>query len=199
MPERAETLSPRLVELARRRGRIPALVTALAIVGYLVAQSLLGSLLTFLRFGTDPGAFGPDPFALSALGDLGFHVLPVGIGVFLSLWAIAPVSHELRLPYVLTRGGLATAAGIIVEFVVRVLRDLVLAFQQGQGDLFGAAFPFPVFDGAWFVDAVIGSLMGALIGFVALVPLVLLAVVLLWLWLRANPRDYAVSGLIDDI
>ena len=77
MPERAETLSPRLVELARRRGRIPALVTALAVVGYLVAQSLLGSLLAFLRFGADPGAFGPEPFAWSALGDLGFHVLPL--------------------------------------------------------------------------------------------------------------------------
>jgi hypothetical protein len=175
-------MSRTLVSLARRRGRLPALVAALGIAVALIAQRVLNLLLIL------PLSSG---FSPSDVVDYLSQALPFALGVFLGLWLIAPLADELTLPFVFTRGGLATAAGAILVIVAQLVIAAIAALEDGYGGGF--------FDGAGFVqDATIAALTGASSFVNYLVP-VLFASVLLWLWLRAHPRDYAVSGLIDEV
>jgi hypothetical protein len=166
-------MSRTLVSLARRRGRLPALVAALGIAAVLLAQRALTLLLVLpLLSGFSP----------SDIVDYLLQALPFALGVFLGLWLIAPLADELTLPFVFTRGALATAAGAILVIIAQLVIALVAALDGG--DLRR--------------DALLSLVAGAS-AFVSHLILVLFASVLLWLWLRAHPRDYAVSGLIDEV
>lgn len=174
-------MSRTLVSLARRRGRLPALVAALGVAAILVLVRTLSELLSFLALGGDEG------FDSNQIVEYLPIALPFALGVFLGLWLIAPLADELTLPFVFTRGGLATAAGAILVVVAQLVIAVVEAVSPGQ------------FDPAELAqDAVLGVLTG-LSSFVNHLILALFASVLLWLWLRAHPRDYAVSGLIDEV
>jgi len=171
-------MSRTLVSLARRRGRLPALVAALGIALVLVIGRLLNELVAYL---------GGSGFHAAAVVDYLPEALPFALGVFLGLWLIAPLADELTLPFVFTRAALATAAGGILVIVARIVIAVTAAVDEGS------------FDGAAFVrDATLGALAGVSSVVNYLIP-VLFASVLLWLWLRAHPRDYAVSGLIDEV
>lgn len=171
-------MSRTLVSLARRRGRLPALVAALGIAVVLVLGRTLNELVVWIA--------GPD-FDPSRVIDYLPEALPFALGVFLGLWLIAPLADELTLPFVFTRGALATAAGAILVIVAGLVIAVVAAVDEGT------------FDGRGFVrDATLAALSG-LSSFVNYLIPVLFASVLLWLWLRAHPRDYAVSGLIDEV
>ena len=167
-------MSRTLVSLARRRGRLPALVAALGVAAALVVMRLLNSVL-----------------AAEPLGDAVVEFLPVALpfalGVFLGLWRIAPLAGELTMPFVFTRGGLATAAGAILVILAHLVITAVEALDGGGLDARELA------QGA-VADVLAGA--GSFVNF--LIP-VLFASVLLWLWLREHPRDYAVSGLIDEV
>ena len=166
-------MSRTLVSLARRRGRLPALVAALGVAAVLLAQRVLTLLLVLpLLSGFSP----------SDIVDYLSQALPFALGVFLGLWLIAPLADELTLPFVFTRGALATAAGAILVIIAQLVIALVAALDGG--DLRR--------------DALLSLVTGAS-AFVSHLILVLFASVLLWLWLRAHPRDYAVSGLIDEV
>lgn len=191
-------MSRTLVSLARRRGRLPALVAALGIALLLVALRTVNELLSWVAVSTVAPVQATAPVGVYELGtQSGFdwarvvdylpQALPFALGVFLGLWLIAPLADELTLPFVFTRGALATAAGailvILAEFVIAVVDAI------GGGGFGGAAFAR---------DAALAALTGVS-GFVNYLIPVLFASVLLWLWLRAHPRDYAVSGLIDEV
>lgn len=177
-------MSRTLVSLARRRGRLPALVAALGIAATLLLLRLVNEVITWSAGSVlHPETAGPD---LESLIDYLPEVLPFALGVFLGLWLIAPLADELTLPFVFTRGGLATAAGAILVIVSMLVVAAVDSVGRG-------------FDGGAFArDAALGALTGAASFVNYLIP-VLFASVLLWLWLRAHPRDYAVSGLIDEV
>lgn len=171
-------MSRTLVSLARRRGRLPALVAAVAIAAVLLLGRTLNELVAWMA--------GPD-FEAARVLDYLPEALPFALGVFLGLWLIAPLADELTLPFVFTRGGLATAAGAILVIIAQVIIALVSAL--GGDD----------FDSAQLArDVILGALTGVA-SFINYLILVLFASVLLWLWLRAHPRDYAVSGLIDEV
>lgn len=174
-------MSRTLVSLARRRGRLPALVAALGIAAVLLLLRALNELVSVAAPGGQAG------FDARIVVDFLPVALPFALGVFLGLWLIAPLADELTLPFVATRGALATAAGAILVIIAQLAIALV-----------GAVSPGP-FDGDELAkDALLSVLAGASSFINYLLP-VLFASVLLWLWLRAHPRDYAVSGLIDEV
>ena len=194
-------MSRTLVSLARRRGRLPALVAALCIAAVLMLVRLVNELVAWMAasavaasqpvsLGAGDGLYELQPtagFDASRLLDYLPQALPFALGVFLGLWLIAPLADELTLPFVFTRGALATAAGAVLVVVAQVVIALVVAVEEG------------VLNGQGFVrDVSLGALAG-LSSFVNYLLIVLFASVLLWLWLRAHPRDYAVSGLIDEL
>lgn len=193
-------MSRTLVSLARRRGRLPALVAALAIAVVLVALRTLNELLSWAAISAlTPQASGAattnglyelettSGFSVDRVVDYLPEALPFALGVFLGLWLIAPLADELTLPFVFTRGGLATAAGAVLVILAQLVLAVVAAVVGGS------------FDGGGFVrDATLAALTGGSSFVNYLIP-VLFASVLLWLWLRAHPRDYAVSGLIDEV
>ena len=194
-------MSATITRLATKRGRVPALVTAVGVLVVLLAQAVLGSLVGYMQYlGYSIGQQGnPGPYGFSpSVETILRYILPFALGVFLSLWVVAPVSHELTLPFVLTRAGLASLAGALLVIIVNALFALFGAISA-TGHLFGNSFPTPGFDGNYFGQNLLGSLASGLNSFISDTPLVLLAGVLLWLWLREHPREYAVSGLIDEI
>jgi hypothetical protein len=191
-------VSRTIVSLARRRGRLPALVAALGIAVVLVAVRTVNLLISWAAYAA---AYDAQPSSNGTLYEIetsiGFdfsqvvdylpQALPFALGVFLGLWLIAPLADELTLPFVFTRGALATAAGAVLVIIAGLVIAIVVAVEDGA------------FDGASFVrDATLAAFTGASTFVNYLIP-VLFASVLLWLWLRAHPRDYAVSGLIDEV
>lgn len=173
-------MSRTLVSLARRRGRLPALVAALGIALAL----LVGRTLTELVALAAPGGHG---FSWQVIVDYLPLALPFALGVFLGLWLIAPLADELTLPFVFTRGGLAAGAGAILVIVAHLVIAVVEAVSPGP------------FDGEQLARDSLLAVLTGVSSFIDCLVLVLFASVLLWLWLRAHPRDYAVSGLIDEV
>lgn len=190
-------MSRTLVSLARRRGRLPALVAALGVAAVLLVVATLHEIVSWAGRSALYSWADSSPSGTSGLYELEVQgpslqlenvldqlpvVLPFALGVFLGLWLIAPLADELTLPFVFTRGALATAAGAILVIIAQLVIALVAALDGG--DLRR--------------DALLSLITGAS-AFVSHLILVLFASVLLWLWLRAHPRDYAVSGLIDEV
>lgn len=206
MPE--QRMSAQLARLAKKQGRLPALVAALGLAVLLMAQRMLSSLIGWLEvtgliamqgYDDSPetglvelsmGAFDP------GLSDLLFSVLPFALGVFISLWLLAPVSHELDLRFVLTRAGLAAAAGSLGYLIAGLVLALLgwLGVDEGLFQRFGATGDTPL-----LLEGLFRALTGAMHTFIGLTPAVMFVVVLLWLWLRDHPREYEVSGLIDEV
>jgi hypothetical protein len=188
-----QRMSAKLTTLARKRGRLPALITAALIAAALLVQLVLQSLIdpvvaNVAQLGTvltDDGGLVPwSPERL--VEPLLLGVLPFAIGVFLSLWMIAPIAAELGTRFVITRGLLATAAGAVVMLIVTLFVDLLRQVAAG-------------FDARSFGIEAALDIQGALNVIIFRSPIVLLAAVLLWLWLREHPREYEVSGLIDEL
>ena len=203
-----QRMSTAITKLAKRRGRLPAFVAALGLAGLLVAQRLLSGLISWLEItgliamqghedSLETGLYGLSSWAFDpGLRDLLLFVLPFALGVFISLWLLAPVSHELELRFVLTRAGLAAAAGSLVFLVATLVLALLgwLGVDEGVFQSFGLTG-----DGPALVQGVFRALAGAVQTFISLTPAVMLVVVLLWIWLRDHPREYDVSGLIDEV
>lgn len=178
MPE--QRMSAQLTRLAKKRGRLPALVAALALAVLLALQQFFGAVVSVV-FGSFE--FQPTPDQLLVF------ILPVSLGVFLSLWVVAPISHELTVRFVLTRAGLASAAGALVLILFQTVYGLLQAFVPGS-----RIVDFELFGHNTLVAVVAGAST-----FIFYTPVVMLAGVLLWLWLRDHPRDYEVAGLIDEV
>lgn len=207
MPE--QRMSAQLARLAKKRGRLPALVTALGLALLLAAQRLLVSLFGWFEASGVVAIQGPNenaaasglyelnaapPFDPDLLGLL-YFAFPLALGVFLALWLLAPISHELTVRFVLTRAALAAACAGLVHLVFGIAIALLAWF----GADVNAFAPFAAWDGAMLLQNVFRSLMGAIQTLIWITPLVMFACVLLWLWLRDHPRDYAVAGIIDEV
>jgi hypothetical protein len=161
----------------RTRGAIAA---SLLVGVYLVAQSVLGvigALAAELHY--QPGYAGLGAHLQSAVLDLFLRTLPIVVGVFVSLRLIAPISAELTLVSVLLRSLIAAAAGAALAFLVGGVFAFLSSFT---GNLFGNSFPFEAFGDV--VGAMLSAIVSAIGDFFGLVPLIALAAVLLWIWLR---------------
>jgi hypothetical protein len=160
--------------------RTRATLVAAALIGaFLLVQNVIGT-VSGLAYGYTPGIFTAQ--AGSTTFEFFTRIVPVAVGVFLVFWRfLAPITSTLTLTQVLLRSLVATAAGTVAAAVVG---GVVALLSAAGGLLFGNAFPFgavgSVFNsfGTWFSSLITG--------YVGLAPLVALAAVLLWLWLRGR-------------
>lgn len=178
--------------LLHRHGAFVSGVTGIALVVTLMAQEMAQTATVYLSAW---GQTLPSIFLLS----LGYALAPAigfGLGFFVSLWLIAPIAEELRVPHVITRAILATGVGSTVTFVIMAVMALIDSFNP-TGLLFGSSFPFPEFDGIGAGQRLGGALGGAISLFVTRLPLGVLAGLLLWIWRKEHPPKRPLEGLID--
>src|SRR5690554_179338 len=119
------------------------------------------------------------------------HYLPFSLGVFVTLWLLAPVAADTSLASVIKRSVLAAGVGAVVVVLVRAAVSSAGAFS-GVGSFFGNSFPSLPYDSVlWALGHGIQAGLGS---FVQLLPLVMLLVVLSWMWLAKHPSRHAVSA-----
>jgi hypothetical protein len=179
-------MSETVARVIRRRGVVPALLTAVGILAYLVVSDFLSAVISSALFvGTGASADLGALWVASAVATISSR-LPFALGVFLAFWQIAPIAASLRLAHVVTRAVLAAVVGAVLSFAVAVAVLLLRALVAG--DLVGATG-----------SSVLG-LVGTTLGLVlTLAPLVVLGAILLWGWLQRHPRDYEVRGTLDEV
>ena len=158
--------------MPRQSYRIP-LVTAALIFAAMLAQHVLSAIFSFGYTLAAVAQGVPGIQLLTVALDLVFAV-----GVFFSLWLIAPIAAGLRLSRVLLNAFIASAVG---SALAAILAFIVAFFASARGTALMAPFNFGAL--ASTVATVVGTLGNYLI---FTTPLVLLAGVLLWLWLKAR-------------
>jgi hypothetical protein len=181
--------------ILRRRGALVAVVTSLGLYALFLVQGLLQALVWQL-ISTE--ATSTANYLSVALTSALMTSLPFVIGVFLSLWLIAPIGADLHIMHVVMRSGLAAGVGATVVFVVTAI-IAVFSRIALAGTLFGNSFPSPSYDANSLPQELGYLLEGALSGFIAQAPVVVLAGVFLWIWLRQHPVRHAVAGLVDEV
>ncbi len=164
------------------RGGVPALVTALGLVALLLLQSLLSSLAAWIsgalyeRVSFGAASFELSPWSFGYFIDPFFTTtLPFALGVLVVLWLVVPLAAHLTIRPVITRALLAAAAGAVLVLIVAVVVDLATLLRLG-------------FDIRGFAHSGIVAISRGVDMFISTTPVVVLAAVLLWLWLRAHPR-----------
>jgi hypothetical protein len=180
-----------IAKALQRPGALPALLTALGVLAFLVTQNVAYQLIGTARAAMYGGSPGPDlgaAWALELASLLGGPLF-FALGVFVCMWQVAPIAPSLRLAHVVTRALLATAIGAAFYWLFRFGADLIYLAVDGllyrQPDIIG---------GVAF-DAGMDSL-SALVGWL---PLVILGAVFLWGWLQRHPPKQAVKGTLDEV
>lgn len=182
-------------KLVNRHGALVSAVTGALVGAAILVMGLLRTLvqaLTTLGLGA---GFDLGGAVAASLANTLALATPFALGFFLSLWILAPIAEELRLPHVVTRAVLATGVASTVFFVVWTVVMLVRTFMA----------EFPVTPGLFDVRlpdppaVILSALADALTTFIASLPLGILAGVLLWLWRKDHPPRRPLSGLIDEV
>lgn len=179
-------------QIINRHGAFVSGITGIAVVGALVAQEMVRTATNLFYAGAQglPGIFG------LSFGYALVRAVPFGIGFFLSLWLLAPIAEELRVPHVITRAILATGIGSTLTFVVTAVLAIIDSFSV-TGPLFGNSFPMPGFDGGGAVQGLLSALAAAINGFASQLPLGVLAGILLWIWRKNHPPKRPLEGILD--
>ena len=186
-------------QLVRRRGALAAAMTAATLAAFLVVQDVLRQLISLMTLSlSGQGLYDVQQLGVFSglLSTFLTFYLPFAVGLFVSLWLIAPVAEELRIGHVITRAVLAVGIGSTLVFVVLSVTSILSSFVF-NAPFFGNSFPFPSYQGAPVPQQLAFALQSALVGFVSLLPLGVLAGVLLWHWRKTHPVDFAIEGLID--
>jgi hypothetical protein len=163
-------------------------IAAGLVVAVLVVQVFVRTIISMFGNAVYSGfAPGGDPFA--PLGSLvvtfGTSVLPVAIGVFLAFWFIVPLTADLRIAPVLLRSLIAAAVAAVATLVFTSVFAAGGAFTSA-GAPFAGSFP----SGMDVAYAVFGTVQTVLDTLLSVIPIVMLAGVLVWLWV-AKPRTGA--------
>jgi len=183
----------------RRRGALPALITALGIAAWLIVERGVGALLWLTSYAQPADVGTVADYGLVSLQQFGFSVLwdvlPITLGVFASLWIVAPVAGELAMRFVIARAVLAMACGAVLY--------LLAQFAKASYEYFAFGFD-PALDAipgnALQLWTQLGtSFASGITVFFATLPLIVLGVVLLWLWLRNRDPKHPVYGILDEV
>lgn len=178
----------------RRRGALPAFIVAAAIAAWLVLVSLANialDLLASLPFDApDASADAARRLALLPAG-IATDVLPQVLGIFVSLWILAPVAGSLQLRFVIARAALAAGVGAAFSVVVHIVVAMVGLLVRWWAGSFGWGNPA--------ADAVVSEVTRGVSLWLNFLPIVVLAVVFLWLWLRDREPKHPVAGIIDEV
>jgi hypothetical protein len=178
--------------VVRQHGFLVALASGLVVLAVSLVQNVLNAVITQLTFlgSSDVPAWQwwagyATQFATSAV--------PLAIGVFLSVWFIAPIGPDLHIAHVITRSVLAAAVGGALVFVVSVVTN---GFSLVTNGLMGQ-IRIPVVEGDQFLQALGFSASIAGGQFVMVTPLVILVGVLLRMWLERHPSEHEIVGIVD--
>ena len=179
-------------QIFRGHGAFISGITGIALAITIVAQEMLQTAAVYLNVA---GQGFPNYSLLSFSYSL-TQAIPFGIGFFLSVWLVAPIAQELRLPHVITRAILATGIASTVTFIVTAVLVIIDSFNPG-GSFFGNSFPFPQFDGGGVGQGLLSALSATIVGFVMRLPLGVLAGILLWIWCKDHPPKRPLDAIID--
>jgi hypothetical protein len=181
-------------QIVNRHGAFVSAVTALFVGAAIVVEQGLEYVVGFLSVvGSGQLQYYGFPF-----GQVLLVAVPFAVGFFVSLWIIAPIAEELRVPHVVTRAILATGVAATLVFVVLAVVGVLSAFSW-DGAIFGQSFPTTRFDGSGAANGIGRALTSAALTFVSTLPLGVLAGVLLWIWRKDHPPRHPLSGLIDEV
>jgi hypothetical protein len=145
---------------------VSAGATALALTAIRLVSLLFGGLPWAALYGGNPG-----DSIVGFFWELFGYVLPFAIGVFLSLFLIAPVRPGMGLVTVGVRGLIASAAGAVLVFVAGTLIRLI---QNGLHD---------------FLLQTVGNILGIVVTAVVNAPLVILVLVVQHRIVRTSPSS----------
>lgn len=185
-----------VLRLVRRRGAMPALVTALGVAAFMVAAVFVQNLVMLLGVIGQDLEFDVPAMILGGFGDwVLLTALPFGLGFFVALWLVAPIAEVLEVRHVIARSVLAVGIGATLVFLVRAIVGTirVVVFDR---PIFSNSFPQLDFLGS-VPSILLSSLQGSIVQFVTLLPLGVLGGILLWLWRQKHPAQYEIAGLID--
>lgn len=187
-------------QLVNRHGAFVSAVTGALVGAAILVMGLLQNLINSawaLGSGLSPSDLGLSVPEMA--GRVLILAVPFAVGIFLSLWIIAPIAEELRLPHVITRAILATGVGATIYFVVLAVLGLIGAFAINGNPYSQLVVSLIGFDGAGAARAMGSAFATALSLFISTLPLGILAGVLLWLWRKDHPPRHPLSGLIDEV
>jgi hypothetical protein len=184
-------------QIVNRHGAFVSAATATCVGAVILLQKILQGVVTWFAYVPQANVGQPYWFG-DVIPNAFLTALPFAVGFFLSLWLLAPIAEELRVPHVITRSVLATGIGATLLFIVQAVRSLIMAVSGG-GPWFGNSMVWPSFDGGFAVSGLAGALSGSILFFLAILPLGILAGVLLWLWRKDHPPKRPLSGLIDEV
>lgn len=184
------------VSRVTRRGALSAGVVSTVVLVALMIEKLLFVLLSLLQ-----GASFAIPIdrlfasaTLDALSPAGLSTVPLVIGVFLSLWQIAPIGSALKVGHVLARSTLAAGIGAVLALVVSAIWGVVQDILRFLGADIAVGAQILMQQIAFTIGF---ALVGAIEMFVTALPVVALMAVLLWVRLNATDRNYRVEGMLD--
>ena len=130
----------------KRRGALPAFLTALGTGVFLAVQSVLSALVGLIGVQqATTGLYEIDYTSLAIQGSLVsllVTALPFVFGMFVSLWILAPIADELALRFVIARGILSGVIGFVLVFITNLVLVLVGVFEA-SGSFITSAFPWP--------------------------------------------------------
>jgi hypothetical protein len=157
-------------------------VTAALVAAFLVVQALIGLVVTLVQSFAYAGPGMTGSYFQGAGYEIATTALPIGVGVFLSFRLVAQITATISLRMVLLRSIVASVIAAILQFVVGLM---VIFSTSFTGSLFANSIPWSDI-GTIFGSTVsnFGSVVGSFVGYL---PLIALAAVLLWLWLRREP------------
>jgi hypothetical protein len=175
----------------------PAAVAVAGVFAFLVARALVSGILTAIYWAGVPysGSYADvvARIGLEGLTGLLDTALPLSVGAFLVFWSLFPIRAELRVMQVVARGAVAVLVGAVLAGVVKVavLLGTWLAPRAVVGE--GLYDVTPIGPGPYDVIFAVVTLS------VSGLPLVVLAAVLLWAWLRRDRPTASIGGAFDEV
>ena len=169
--------------MTRERAR-PALRASGGVALVLFAQLLLSTIVSVISYlgygavGSPTGLWDAQTLFSPFLGfwySLLGQVLPFGVGVFLALWLVVPLSAARGVASVAVRSVAASAIGALVSFLVLAVYGVATALAS-VGPWFGGSMPR--LDGYSLLFALTSALEGAVTQFVQNTPVVVLVGIL---------------------
>ncbi|CAN5302760.1 hypothetical protein BH11ACT4_BH11ACT4_10610 [soil metagenome] len=180
------------IESHPRRATQRAFGSAVTALGVAVAITALLLLRTGIWLAVALQVPSGDMVA-SVLGSALLTAVPFGIGFFVCLWIVAPITAQLTIGHVITRAALATVFGAIAVFVTTALLAVLGAFGVA-GPLFGNSLG-GFFDAGTAQFGLSQALNGGLGALVEQLALGVLAGVLLWLWMTGQRPRHPVESV----
>jgi len=189
----------RIESLTSRQRAVPAVIVAAAVMLYGAAKTSAVAVVFFATALPQSGlrqSLGMLSALLSPL-QLG-QLVPLGLGVFLGLWALAPIGARLRVSAVIARSLIAVGCAVVVVFLTQLLWGMQDWFAGAQ--FFGNSSNQAVesfFSAA--ATALPSAIQFALGTALDALPVVVLAVVLTWMWLGRHPARQSAEAAAAEV